>query len=83
MSDHKVYSEADGVVYRGRRSVHMSGKRVWIDDREVGVEVDNNGDPLLPEALPVVELPQGTPLPVTGRRPWWQRLLGWLGGRSR
>lgn len=59
-----------------------------MSDHKVGVEVDNNGDPLLPEALPVVELPQGTPLPVTGRRPWWQRpwwqrLLGWLGGGSK
>jgi len=75
MSDHKVYSEVDGIVYRGRRSVHMSGKRIWIDGREVGVEVDNNGDPLLPEALPGIELP-AAPGSAHQRR-WWQRLLGW------
>lgn len=72
MSDErKVYIEVDGVVYRGRRSVHTSGNRVWIDGQEVGVEVDGNGDPLA-TSLPRVEL-DGVP-----KNPWWRRLVRWF-----
>lgn len=70
MSDErKVRTEVDGVVYRGRRSVHMSGSRVWIDGQAVGV--DNNGDPIVCTAgtLPIAASPR--------KRPWLQRLLGW------
>lgn len=69
MSDdeRKVYVEVDGVIYRGRRSVNQSGSRVWIDGKEVGVEVDNNGDPL------------AAPLPVAhaAQVSWWIRLWRW------
>lgn len=73
MSDErKVYMAVEGVVYRGRRSVHMSDNCIWIDGRQVGVEVDNNGDPIdLPEALPVVELLSGPE--ASRKKVWWQR----------
>lgn len=78
MSDeHKVRTEVDRVVYQGRQSVHMSRGRVWIDDQEVGVEVDHDGNPL-ENALPHVELPEAVDLTETlRRRSWWQRLFGW------
>jgi hypothetical protein len=80
MSDvRKVHTEVDGVIYRGRRSVHMSGNRVWIDGQEVGVEVDNNGDPLV-TTLPIVEMDG------VQKKPWWQGLpgvRGLLGWRSK
>ena len=77
MSDErKVYTEVDGVVYRGRRSVHMSGRRVWIDGQEVGIEVDNNGEPLA-TLLPRVEMNSSQ------KKPWWPRLLRLLGWRSK
>jgi len=93
MSDErKVYTEVDGVVYRGRRSVHMSGRRVWIDGQEVGIEVDNNGEPLA-TLLPRVEVdnngePLATLLPrvemnSSQKKPWWPRLLRLLGWRSK
>jgi hypothetical protein len=72
----KVHIEVDGVVYRGRRSVNMSSSRIWIDGQEVGVEVDNNGDPLA-AALPLVEMDG------VQKKPWWHRLLGLLGWRSK
>ncbi len=69
MSDdeYKVRVEVDGVVYRGRHSVHQYGDRVYIDRKLVGVEVDNDGNPLV------------APLPVAlvKRRSWWARLLRW------
>ena len=77
MSDErKVHIEVDGVVYRGRRSVNMSGSRIWIDGQEVGVEVDNNGDPFA-AALPRVEMDG------VQKKPWWHRLRGLLGWRSK
>lgn len=74
----KVRIEVDGVVYSGRRSVQMSGSRVWIDGQEVGVEVDKNGEPIddTEAALPVVEL-----LPDSEgnhKSPWRQWLFKWM-----
>jgi hypothetical protein len=43
---YSVWVEVDGVTYRGRRSVHQHGGRVWIDDGEVGVDVDRDGNPI-------------------------------------
>lgn len=45
-SYYKVRVEVDGIIYRGRHSVHQTGDRVYIDGRLVGVEVDNDGNPL-------------------------------------
>jgi hypothetical protein len=76
MSDErKVHIEVDGIVYRGRRSVHKAGNRVWIDGQEVGVEIDNNGDPLA-TTLPIVEMDG------IQKKPWWQRLRGLLRRRG-
>ena len=69
MSDdeRKVRVEVDGVVYRGRHSVHQYGNRVYIDRKLVGVECDHDGNPLV------------APLPAArvASRPWWTRLLWW------
>lgn len=66
--EHKVRVEVDGIVYRGRSSVHQYGDRVYIDRKLVGVEVDNDGNPL------------AAPLPVArvDRPSWWLRLLRWV-----
>jgi hypothetical protein len=61
--EYKVFVEVDGVVYRGRYSVNQDGKRVYIDGKLVGVEVDNNGEPLT-----------ASPLPVTASPSWWRRI---------
>lgn len=44
--EYKVFVEVDGVVYRGRRSVRQDGDQVRIDGKLVGVDVDNDGNPL-------------------------------------
>jgi hypothetical protein len=54
----------------------MSGSRIWIDGQEVGVEVDNNVNPFA-AALPLVEMDG------VQKKPWWRRLLGLLGWRSK
>jgi hypothetical protein len=45
-SEYKVRVESDGVVYRGRHSVHQRGSHVYIDGKLVGVEVNNDGNSL-------------------------------------
>lgn len=67
--DYKVRVEVDGVVYRGRRSVHQIGDRVYIDGKLVGVEVDNDGNQL-------ADPPQPLPVARVERRSWLGRLLG-------
>lgn len=66
----KVFVEADGIVYRGRHSVNQSGGRVWIDGKLVGVEVDNNGNPLV-ASLPTASINQPS---------WPVRLWRWIRG---
>lgn len=76
MSEYKVHVEVDGVVYRGRHSVHQRGDRVYVDGKLVGVECDNDGNPL----ASTLEL--AAPVPVTRRtarlRRAWRRVLSIL-----
>lgn len=65
--EYKVRVEVDGVVYRGRRSVHQKGEHVWIDGKLVGVEVDNDGNLLVDLPVPKESLP----LARTIRHRWW------------
>ncbi len=83
MSDdeYKVRVEVDGVVYRGRRSVHQNGGRVYIDGKLVGVEVDNDGDPLVASQVDDDgdSVTVRMPLPrARVERTWWRRLLGFI-----
>lgn len=55
----------DGITYPGERSVRQDVSRVWIDGKEVGVEVEVDVDGhRLPE--PATRLPFAT----VARRPW-------------
>lgn len=72
VAERKVISEVDGVVYRGRHSVRISAGRIWIDGKEVGVEIDKDGNPL--DRTPKVSVEPAVS--------WWRRWLG-LGGSTR
>lgn len=77
----KVRVEVDGIIYRGRRSVSQVGSRVLIDGKIVGVEVDNDGNPLTSTNAggPSVSLSTAR---VVIRLSWWARLWQWLTKRS-
>jgi hypothetical protein len=70
----RCFSTVDGITYSGYFSVHQKGKRVWIDGKEVGVECDNDGEPLATAVA--VKLPPA----VVHRPSFWDRMSVWLWG---